>query len=315
MKEIKNILICGIGAIGSIYAEKFQQFCPENFRVLVDKNRLERYTNEPLIFNDRVLNFSYVLPEETNFKANLIIIATKNDGLKEAVKNINNFVYEDTVILSLLNGVVSEDIIADEYGWDKVLLSYFIGHSAIRTGRKVIHDDVNNIVFGAKEGLTENVARVKAVFDKTNITYQIPSDMRYALWSKFIFNVYANQTSAVLKMTFGEMQENESYKKLALNIINEVVEIAKAEGVNNAENLTEDVLHSLDLMSPWGKTSMLQDVEAGRKTEADIFAGTVIELGKKHNLKTPYNQMLMEMFEVIHEEQLKNMHSGVILNR
>ena len=42
MKEIKNILICGIGAIGSIYADKIQKFAPENLRILVDKNRLEK---------------------------------------------------------------------------------------------------------------------------------------------------------------------------------------------------------------------------------------------------------------------------------
>ena len=49
MKEIKNILVCGIGAIGSIYAEKIQKSTPENLRILVDKKRLEKYTKNPVI--------------------------------------------------------------------------------------------------------------------------------------------------------------------------------------------------------------------------------------------------------------------------
>ena len=61
-------------------------------------------------------------------------------------------------------------------------------------------------------------------------------------------------------------------------------------------------------MIPDGKTSMLQDVEAGRKTEVDIFAGTIVKLGLKHNIPTPYNKILMEMIEIIHENQnIKNL--------
>ena len=56
-------------------------------------------------------------------------------------------------------------------------------------------------------------------------------------------------------------------------------------------------------MTPDGKTSMLQDVEAGRKTEVDMFAGTVIELGKKHGISTPYNKILSEMIGIIEEHQ------------
>ena len=56
-------------------------------------------------------------------------------------------------------------------------------------------------------------------------------------------------------------------------------------------------------MIPDGKTSMLQDVEAGRKTEVDMFAGTVIRLGQKHGIQTPYNKIIKEMMEIIHKNQ------------
>ena len=125
MKEIKNILVWGIGAIGSIYAEKIQKSTPENLRILVDKKRLEKYTKNPVIFNGKELNFNYVLPEEKDFKADLVIIATKFDGLNDVVRNLEIFVKNDTVILSLLNGVTSEKIIAAKYGCDKILYSYF----------------------------------------------------------------------------------------------------------------------------------------------------------------------------------------------
>lgn len=303
MKEIKKVILCGLGAIGTIYADKLEKYDAKNLKVLVDESRYERYSKNPVIFNGRALNFEYVLPSEEGFKADLIILATKFAGLKDAIKNIKNFVKEDTVILSLLNGVTSEDIIADVYGKDKMLYSYFIGHSSVRCGNSVTHDDVNTIVFGAENNLGENVVAVKNFFDKVGINYKIPDDIKRSMWLKFMLNVSANQPTAILRMTFGDMFENTHFMKFAENIMREVQSVAKAEGVRNTETMVDEALKHLKTMTPEGKTSMLQDVEAGRKTEVDMFAGTVIELGKKHGISTPYNKILREMIGIIEEHQ------------
>lgn len=304
MKEIKNVLVCGIGAVGSIYADKIEKFTPQNLRVLVDEARLERYKKNPTVFNGRVLDFNYILPNDTSFKADLIIIATKFDGLNDVIKNIKNFVYDDTVILSLLNGVTSEKIIAKTYGKEKLLYSYFIGHSAIRDGRNITHDDVNTIVYGSENSNDfENVERIQDFFEQAGINYLIPDDIIHSLWLKYMLNVSANQTTAILRMNFGEMLENDKCMNFAINIMKEVQAIAKAEGVRNTESMINETIEHLHTMIPEGKTSMLQDVEAGRKTEVEMFAGTVIKLGKEFGIPTPYNKIIKEMIEIIHRQQ------------
>ena len=311
MKEIKTILLCGLGAIGTIYADKFNRCSGENFRVLVDESRLERYLQNPVIYNGKTMDFNYVLPSESDFKADLIIISTKFSGLDCAIRNIKNFVKDDTIIMSLLNGVTSEDIVAAAYGKEKLLYSYFIGHSSVRTGNSITHDDVNTIVFGAENNLSENVLKVKNFFDISGINYKIPDDIKHAMWLKFMLNACANQPTAILRMTFGEMLENKHFMAFAVNIMKEVQAVAKAEGINNTESMIDETLVHLSKMIPDGKTSMLQDVEAGRKTEVAMFAGTVIDFGKKHNIQTPYNKILKEMIEIIEENQdcksLKNL--------
>ncbi len=299
MKE--NILICGIGAVGSIYAEKIQKYSPDNLKILVDEQRLERYTKNPPVFNGKELRLNYILPNNTDFKADIIIIATKFDGLSDAVRNIKNFVKENTVILSLLNGVTSEEIIAREYGWDKLLLSYFIGHSAMRDGRFITHDGVGKIVFGAKGSDKTNEKPVQNFFDKLNIDYEIPNDIEHALWLKFMMNVSTNQPSAILRMTFGEMNANEYFMDFAKKLMREVQMIAKAEGVKNTAVMIDEALEAVASMVPNGKTSMFQDVLAERKTEAEMFAGTMINFGKKHNIPVPYNELMYEMFNILHK--------------
>ena len=103
MKEINNILICGLGAIGGYYAAKIFE-SKYTLKVLVDEQRLKKYTEEPRIINNKPYIFDYILPAHNDYKADLIIIATKSDGLKSAIKNIKNFVSENTIILSFLNG-------------------------------------------------------------------------------------------------------------------------------------------------------------------------------------------------------------------
>lgn len=304
MKDIKNVLICGIGAVGSIYANKIQNFDAENFRVLVDKQRYERYIKNPTIFNGKELNFNYILPDDNNFKADLIIIATKYDGLFDVIANIKNFVQEDTVIMSLLNGVTSEKIIAQTYGREKLLYSYFIGHSAVRTGRNIVHDDVNTIVYGSENSADfDNVQRVKEYFERVGINYKIPEDIIHSLWLKFMLNVAANQTTAILRFTFGEFLENDKCMEFAINLMKEVQLVAKAEGVKNTDVMIDETIENLNKMIPDGKTSMLQDVEAGRKTEVEMFAGTVIKLGLEHGISTPYNKIVKEMIEIIQKQQ------------
>jgi len=304
MEEIKHILICGIGAIGSIYADKISRYDNENLKILVDKNRFEKYTKNPKKFNGKELKLKYILPDNTNFNADLIIIATKFDGLFDTIKNIKNFVKNDTIILSLLNGVTSEDYIAEKYGWKHVVHSYFIGHSAMRDGNEITFDGRGDIVFGVlNPEITEKNDEIllKNYFEKVGIDYRIPDDVQHSMWLKFMLNVSSNQTSAILHKTFGQMQESPKFRKLLRDIMQEVVEIANACGVKNTQTIIDEAFESFDKMSPDGKTSMLQDIEAGRKTEVEMFAGTVIELGKKYNIQTPYNRVLKEMIDILEE--------------
>lgn len=304
VKQIENVLICGLGAIGCIYADRLNNIPNVNLKILLDDNRLKKYQNSKIFFNDKELNVDYVTPDNTDFSADLIIIAVKYHGLFEIIKQIKNFVTEDTVIISLLNGISSEQLIADIYGWSKVLYSFYVGDSAIREGFEVKHNGRNKIVFGSENPNNKNIERLKIFFDSVGIRYEIPSDIIHALWLKFILNISWNQPSAILGMDFGGMKNSKHYRELMINVMTEAISIAKAEGVNNTESFLEEGLLAFDNMAAYGKTSMLQDIEAGRKTEVDMFAGEIIKLGEKHNIPTPYNTVFLQLIEILQEKNM-----------
>ena len=80
MKTINNVLICGLGGLGCICASNIQKFKTAKIKVLVDKKRYQKYLNTETYFNDEPFIFDVILQEEQNYKADLIIIATKYDG-------------------------------------------------------------------------------------------------------------------------------------------------------------------------------------------------------------------------------------------
>lgn len=311
MKEIKNVLILGLGAIGSIYATKLHDFDSNSVRVLLDEQRYQKYKENPIKFNNQSYNFNYLLDTDTNYKADLIIIATKATDFIKASDMIKNFVYEDTTIMSLLNGLSSEEILISKYGKEKVLYSYFLGHTSMKSGQEVKFDGVGTIFFGAAKN-TEYSPRVQAVkdfFDKTNIDYKIPEDMLCALWQKFVINVGINQTLSIVKQPYGGFN-NRCVKNIAFELMNEAVQIAKTLAISNADNFIENTFKLILTVPPELKPSMLQDIENKKVTEVDIFAGEICRLGKKYNIPTPKNELALNIIKSIDEQVSRELPSN-----
>lgn len=296
---MQKVVLIGLGAVGLTYAVKLLTKC--DLYILADEERIKRYQKSKPVFNGKEQDFEYILPSD-KFIADLIIIATKSYGLNSAIKSIENFVGENTRIISLINGISSEEQIKNFYPQAKVLKSYFIGHSAVRVDNSVNQDGVGEIVIVKDDFIHD-------FFTKTGINFSMPEDINYSMWLKYTFNCYANPLSAILNMTFGELRQNVNFIDFAKKIINEVCLIAEKEGVKYIEKLQIDALEALNKMCEEGKTSMLQDVLAGRKTEVDIFSGEIIKLGKKYNVQTPYNQALYDLIKIKEENNEHSIHT------
>ena len=294
-----KVVLTGLGAIGMTYAVKLHDKC--DLSILADEERINRYKQTPPVFNGVEQKFKYITPKD-GFDADFIIICTKAQGLNDAIKNISNFVTPNAVIISLINGISSEEQIKHTYPMAKVLKSYFIGHSALREGNSVTQDGVGELVIGHN-------AQIEDFFTSAGVNYRVVEDIEYSMWLKYTFNLFSNQVSAILDLNFGELKRNGQFLDFAKKIINEVRLIAEAKGIKNTENLEKDAIASLDKMCDEGKTSMLQDILAKRPTEVDIFAGEIIRLGKKYGIPTPCNSILYDLIKIKEEANEHSIHT------
>lgn len=304
MMKIKKVSLIGLGAIGCAYGSRIYDMNPDSIKIIAGGERIKRYRENGFFINGKKYDFKYVTPEEKCEPADLILIAVKSNQLLEAMEDIKNHVGENTIILSLLNGITSEEIVGKKFGMDKMLYSLCVGIDGNRDKNNIKFSSCGNITFGEKKNVnySERVKAVKDLFEEADIPYEIPEDMMHALWWKFMINVSINQSSAVLRAKYGVFQTNVEARNLMDSAMMEVIKLSEKVGVNlNNDDVKRwyEVLYS---MNPDSRTSMLQDIESCRETEVEMFAGTICKLGEKYKVDTPVNRTLYSIIKVIEKK-------------
>jgi 2-dehydropantoate 2-reductase len=143
------------------------------------------------------------------------------------------------------------------------------------------------------------LSAVKTLLERSGIGVEVPCDITREIWWKFMLNVGINQTSAVLRAPYGVYQKSESARSLMRNACMEVLNIAQKKKINLTNEDIDNYFRIINGLAANGKTSMLQDVEAGRGTEVETFAGAVIRMGKELDIPTPVNEILYAMIKTI----------------
>jgi 2-dehydropantoate 2-reductase len=296
-----KVAILGAGALGASYAAQFSGARGYTTVLVAGGERRARLEREGLVVNGVRYRLPIHRPGEAAPTADLIIVALKHHQLEGALHDLHALAGVDTIILSVMNGLDSERMLGAVYGMDKLVYTIAVGIDAVRRGNCVTYTAPGKLIFGEEDNasMSERVQRVQAMLDAAGIIHETPVDMVRMLWWKLMVNVGVNQASAVMRAPYGVFQSSADAQALMETLMRETIAVAEAEGVNLTEGDLQDWYPLLHSLSPQGKTSMLQDIEAGRKTEVEIFAGKVVELGAQHGISTPVNEAVLRIIHVM----------------
>ena len=303
MQEIQKVAILGAGAMGSYFAGRFFDTAGFSTVLIAKGHRLDKLKTKGLVINGKSYAIPAIHPDESTSSVDLIIVALKHHHLKEAVQGLGKLVSDSTTIISVMNGLESEEYIGSIYGMDKMLYTISVAIDAVRHGNQTNYTKPGKHYFGeaVNTRLSQRVLCVQEAFDRAGIVYETPEDMIRMMWWKFMINVGVNQASAVMRAPFGVFQKSPDAQGLMEALMKEVIALTDVLDVNLTNRDIEEWYSFLKVLSPQGKTSMLQDIEAGRKTEVEIFGGKVVELGNTHGVKTPANQTVLQIIQVLEQ--------------
>ncbi|MFW6179508.1 MAG: ketopantoate reductase family protein [Desulfohalobiaceae bacterium] len=301
--DTARVCIVGPGAMGAFYYWKFYQAGFEQVCLLAGGERAERLKAQGLEVNGHNVPARIITPEQSDYVADLVLVAVKYHHLEQVLAEMGNVVGPETLIISVMNGIDSEEILASVYGWDKVLYAMALGIDAQREGHRVWVTNQGRIYFGEtmNQELSPRVKKVQAWLESAGLGYEIPEDMIRALWWKYMINVGVNQVSAVLRAPFGIFQESPEARELMQEAMQEVLEVAQARGIQLGGEDISSWLQILKTLNPKDKTSMCQDVLAGRKTEVEMFSGILLQLGQEMQVPTPLNRYLFKCLRAVEQ--------------
>ena len=291
---MQTVGIIGLGALGVLFGQRLLENGAD-VRIIADQSRAEKYQKQGVTCNGAPVNFRYVTPEKAE-KVDLMIFATKEGGLRSAMETASGFIGEDTLILSVLNGVSSEETIAARFGEKNVLYCTAQGMDAVKVGNALTYAHAGMIVLGEKQP-GEISPRVQAVADFLNahgVTAQPVGDMVRRQWGKLMLNVGLNQTVMVFEGDYGTVQKPGKPRDIMIAAMREVQKLANLEGYPIDDEEFDEWVKLADSLSPAGKPSMRQDGEAHRKSEVELFAGTIIRRAEKYQLDVPINRWLYD---------------------
>jgi len=300
MNEIKRVAILGAGAMGAYFATRFFESGFDTCLVARGQ-RNERLSREGLIVNGKKYLIPVIDPDTARQPVDLILVGLKHHHLQEAASGLDKLVGESTVFLSVMNGLESEEILGSMYGMDKVVYALSLGIDAVRNGNEITYTTPGTHYFGEarNEVITPRVKRIQDAFDRAGIAWKTPEDMMRWLWWKFMINVGVNQASAVTRMTYSAFQQDKIAQELMESLMREVIDLAQAAGIALTDEDITNWYPILNKLSPQGKTSMLQDIEARQKTEVEVFSGRAISLGKQYGIPTPVNETIFRIIKLL----------------
>ena len=284
MKKIETSALIGLGALGILFGRKMP-----GVQVIADESRIRRYAAEPVVCNGEECQFSYAAPADGK-PVDLLLVAVKTTVLDQAIRDIATFIGPDTVILSVLNGITSEEKLEAAYP-GHTLWSVAIGMDATRAGRSLVFKQAGKIQFGELSGeMTPRVQAVADYLDACGIANEPCSDILYKQWNKLMINDGLNQAAAAFNLPYGGLRQPGEAQDMMRRAMQEVIQLANLEGVPlPPDNDVQFIDAMMPTFNPEGMPSMRQDVLAKRPTEVEEFAGVVRQRAKKYGMPTPAN--------------------------
>ena len=331
--SIKKVNVIGLGALGMLFGTPIADYlnhpsaekCPNppsakqtdaiyselavaqerscsGLRYVMDHEHLARHRKDTYVINGEVIHPILISPEEAAAEgpADLVILAVKYPALEAALNTMESSVGENTILLSLMNGVDSEEVLAERFGADKVLYAIAQGMDAQRYGTDLKFSVRGQINLGVPKDspysieLKKKLNLVCRLLAASGIKYVVEEDIVRRIWCKFMLNVGINQTCMVYDAAFGDaMVPGSEEFAVFVSAMREVCLVAQAKGIDVGEKDVAEYIEILGTLSPTASPSMGQDRKAKRRSEVDMFGGTMMRLGRELGIPTPVNEYLV----------------------
>jgi 2-dehydropantoate 2-reductase len=240
----------------------------------------------------------------------MVLVTVKSYDTNNIIPELKQIVGNDTILLSLQNGLDSVELLSSEFP-ENIVMGGTICHGVTFLGPgEVYHAGFGDTYIGAIERSHDKTASyVCQMFNEVGIETNMTKNICGEIWTKLAINASINPITAITGLKNGWLLKEPKLESLLEQTCHEVIEVAKRDGIhlpkgprgNILERTRRVVEHTAD-----NKSSMLQDLEKGRKTEIDSINGAVVRVGERNNMETPINRTLTVLVKSLEKQNVKD---------
>ena len=233
----------------------------------------------------------------------LVLFAVKLWDTDAAIEKIRPIVGPNTVVISLQNGVLKDDDLTRAFGRARVMGGVcYIATTIARPGVIGQTGALQRLVFGEFDGeATPRASRFLDACLRGGIKAELSRTIRRDIWEKFVFLVALSGTTTAMRSAIGQIRANAQTRAFLLDMMREVVAVARAHGIDLPADYAEAQLKLADGLAPDMTSSMYRDLEHGNRLEVRWLSGSVVELGAAAGIATPLNRAIADIL-ALHAE-------------
>ena len=317
-----RICIIGAGAIGGVVAGLLVRKKYDVSLVCKHRDLAEKIKNTGIEISGEYGNFtipvfSVARPEELEGIFDYVLIATKADGLVDSARRILPFLSESSRVISMQNGIC-EGMLAEVVGEERSIGCVVgFGASMLEAGKVEMTSGGELVLGNWKRERDQELEQLEVILGEV-VNTRITDEILPELYSKLIINACVTTLGAVCGLYLGEMLSKRSTRKLFIDVIREAMAVAGAMGIQVPPGASGK-LDYYKFLAPGPlsdlkrhltiriigmkyrklKSSSLQSLERGRKTEVDNYNGYIAVRGKELGVPCPVNDKLTKMVREI----------------
>jgi 2-dehydropantoate 2-reductase len=296
-------VIMGAGAMGSLYGGLLASSGEEVWLVDIWKEHIEAVRSKGLIIGEKGEEKSIHVQATTEVssvgKADLVILFVKTYHTEKAVSDALVLEKENTVFLTLQNGLANEDVISRQVDRKKVLLGVTNQGATLLGPGKIRHGGWGKTYLGELDGQgTNRIREIAQIFEKAGIETEISPAIQRLIWEKLLINIGINALAALTGVKNGQLLDHPEALTLMDALVSEAVEVAERKGIR-IEGNPIDKVKTVAEATKANRCSMGQDLDNKRRTEIDVINGAVVREAERLGLSVPYNRMITNLIKVI----------------
>ena len=299
-----RIVVMGTGGVGGYFGARLSQagcdvrFVARGAHLQALRTRGLR-VESPL--GDALLKDIRVSSDPAEFgQADVVLFGVKLWDTAEAARMIRPVIGPDTVVISFQNGVVKDEILRDIVGPEHVVGGVcYIAASIAEPGVIRHTGTLQKLVFGEYDGHeTPRVARLREACKAANVDVEVSPAIARTIWEKFVFLVGLSGTTTLARTSIGPIRSNESSRAFLHDVMDEVVQVANAQGIGLPHDFAQNRLAFTDTLPATMSSSMHGDLERGGRLEVEWLSGDVVRRGRRLGVATPCNRAIADILSI-----------------